>query len=173
MRRLLFLALTLALFASQSGTAVGFMLNIYTDKAEWESAVEGQFLTEDFNDLLLNSGISYVASESGNINVNFGYYHDVLMSASANEPITIWTFSPRITAYGGTWTLGGPGGTGNSLLVYMDNLDQPVGAISNNYAGDFWGFISDTPFTSVFLLGGEGSNQQIYQLDDMVYCPVE
>jgi hypothetical protein len=87
--------------------------------------------------------------------------------------MTIWTFSPQVIAYGGTWTLAGPGGSGNSLLVYIDDIDQPVGVISNNYDGDFWGFISDTPFTSVTLLGGTGSNQQSYKLDDMVYCPDE
>jgi hypothetical protein len=173
MRKLFFLGLSLALFVSFSGTAMGFTVTIYTDKTEWEEDLAGPYLTEDFNDLLLNSGVSYVSSESGHINVNFGYYQDVLMSGSENEPMTIWTFTPQIIAYGGTWTLGGPGGSGNSLLIYIDDFDQPVGIISNNYDGDFWGFISDTPFTSVSILGGNVSNQQSYKLDDMVYCPDE
>jgi hypothetical protein len=44
-----------------------------------------------------------------------------------------------------------------------------VGFVSNSYNGEFWGFISDTPFTSVRLVGGTGTNQQNYRLDDMVY----
>ena len=47
-----------------------------------------------------------------------------------------------------------------------------IGAISNSYGGEFWGFTSDTPFTSVKLVGGSGSNQQNYSLDNMVYSPV-
>jgi hypothetical protein len=169
MRKVLILALTLVLSMSLAGAAIGATVTIYTDKTEWVNALKWQFLTEDFTDELLNFGLSYVSSESGNINTKFGYYHDVLMSASKNQPMTTWTFTPKITAYGGTWTLGGPGGSGNSLLVYMDDLDHPAGIISSNYNGDFWGFISDTPFTSVLLLGGSGRNQQTYKLDDMVY----
>jgi hypothetical protein len=123
--------------------------------------------------LFFAEALSFVSSESGHINVKFGYYQDVLMSASENEPMTVWTFDSPIIAYGKSWTLAGPGGSGNSLLIYIDDIDQPVGIISNNYDEDFWGIISDTPFTSVTLLGGTGSNQQSYKLDDMVYCPDE
>jgi hypothetical protein len=144
---------------------------VYTDKAAWDSAVGGQFLTEDFNDAVLNDGVSFVSSESGNINPALGIYQDVLASASQNEPMTVWSFTPAITAYGGSWTLGGPGGSGNSLLVYLDGTTF-VGSIPNSFNGGFWGFVSDAPFTSVKLIGGSGTNQQNYKLDDMVYAPV-
>ncbi len=145
---------------------------VFTDKAQWESAVGGQFLTEDFNDLQLNDGVSFVSSESGHINPAEDCYQDVLASQSQNEPMTTWSFVPEITAYGGNWTLGGPGGSGNSLQVYIADLDSYVGSISNDYGGEFWGFVSDVPFVSVRLIGGSGSNQQNYRLDDMVYAPV-
>ncbi|MFZ2088920.1 MAG: hypothetical protein WAU47_10115, partial [Desulfobaccales bacterium] len=67
---------------------------------------------------------------------------------------------------------GGPGGSGNSLLVSINDFSYDVGAISNSFDGEFWGFISDTPFTSVKLIGGSGTNQQNYQLDNMVYSQV-
>ena len=172
MRRLFFMGLTLVLFMSLSGMAMGFTVTIYTDKTAWENALAGQVVTEDFSDDILNDGIS-LYTESGNINEMFGYYHDVLNSDSAKGPITIWDFTPQINAYGGTWTLGGPGGGGNYLLIYIDDIEEPVGVVTNGYNGDFWGFISDTPFTSVTLLGGSGNNQQNYKLDDMVYCPEE
>ncbi len=144
---------------------------IYTDKTAWESALDGQFLTEDFADgQLNNSGVSYVSTSSGHINPTHENYQDVLASRSASEPMTTWSFSPEITAYGGDWTLGGPGGSGNSLLVYVDG--DYVGFISNSYGGEFWGFISDTPFSSVELIGGSGTNQQHYSLDNMVFAPV-
>ncbi len=67
---------------------------------------------------------------------------------------------------------GGPGGSGNSLHVYENDINYYVGYISNNYNGGFWGFVTDTAFTSVKLIGGTGTNQQNYKLDNMVYSPV-
>ncbi|TWU40946.1 hypothetical protein [Novipirellula artificiosorum] len=58
--------------------------------------------------------------------------------------MTVWSFTSSITAYGGDFTLGGPGGSGNSLLVYIDDSPTVTGSISNSYNGGFWGFISDT-----------------------------
>lgn len=168
------LGLTIAAFMSWAATVsaatVSVSTTIYTDKTAWENALGGQFLTEDFSDEQLNTGVSFVSTESGHINPALGYYQDVLASTSQNEPTTTWSFAPGITGYGGNWTLGGPGGSGNSLLVYLNNFY--VGAISNSYGGEFWGFTSDAPFTSVRLIGGGGSNQQNYKLDDMVYSPV-
>ena len=56
-------------------------------------------------------------------------------------------------------------------MVYTADSDVYVGAISNSYGGGFWGFTSDTPLTAVKLVGGGGSRQQNYSLDDMVYSP--
>jgi hypothetical protein len=153
---------------------------IYTDKTEWENALNGQFLTEDFTDLELNTGVSFVATApSGHINPVTttpsgpvgGYYTDVMANNNPNDPSTTWSFTPEITAYGGDWTLGGPGGSGNSLNVYIGDSTF-VGRIPSSYMGGFWGFISDSPFASVKLQGATGSNQQNYQLDNMVYSPV-
>ncbi len=147
-------------------------ITIYTDKSQWQAAVGGAFLTESFADSQLNAGVSFVSSESGHVNPAQELYQDVLASQSQNEPMTIWSFTPQIVAYGGNWTLGGPGGSGNSLLVYVADWPLYVGAISNSYGGEFWGFVSDTPFTSVKLVGGSGIHQQNYSLDDMVYAPI-
>jgi hypothetical protein len=116
--------------------------------------------------------VSFISNESGHINPAHEYYQDVLASQSQNEPMTTWSFTPLITAYGGNWVLGGPGGSGNSLLVSIPDLSLSVGAISNSFNGEFWGFTSDTPFASVKLVGGSGTNQQNYSLDDMVYSHV-
>ena len=143
----------------------------YADKEEWANSLSSLFLTEGFTDDDLNFGVEFTSSESGHVNPALGYYQDVLASESQNEPMTTWTFGRDITAYGGNWTLGGPGGSGNSLLVYIDGQPTSVGYISNSYNGGFWGFISDTPVTSVTLVGGSGLHQQNYRLDDMVYSP--
>lgn len=152
-------------------TAAGAATTVYTDQAIWAAALAGPFQSEDFSDSLLNDGVSFVSSESGHINPALGYYQDVLASQSQNEPTTTWQFTPDIRAFGGYWTLGGPGGSGSSLQVYVEDATY-VGSISNSYGGAFWGFVSDSPLTSVKLIGGSGAQQQNYQLDEMVYAPV-
>ncbi len=174
MRRVVMLGLALVMFLSLAAAAEALTVTVYTDKTAWENAVGGTILTEDFNDATLNVGVSFSSTESGHINTapGHGYYQDVLNSTSQNYPQTVWSFTPRITAYGGNWDLGGPGGGGNSLNVYIYDILFKVGYISNSYQGGFWGFISDTPFTSVQLIGGGGDHQQNYTLDNMVYSPV-
>jgi len=171
MRRTVLLGAILLTIAYGAITVTSATITIYTDKMEWQNALDGDYLTEDFADTLLNDGVSYVSTESGHINPMLECYQDVLASQSQNEPMTTWTFVPRTAAYGGDWTLGGPGGSGNSLLVYIADDSLYVGSIPNSFNGEFWGFISDTPFSSVSLVGGPGTNQQHYCLDNMVYSP--
>lgn len=170
MRRVVMLGLALVMFLSLAAAAEAFQ--IFTVKSAWEAAVDGQFSKEEFTDANLNDGVSFTSTASGHINTALGYYQDVLTSTNANEPMTTWSFTPQITGYGGDWTLAGGGGSGNSLWVYVDNLTNPVGFIPSSYNGGFWGFISPTPFSKVLLKGGTGTNQQIYQLDNMVYSQV-
>ncbi len=172
MRKLAMFGVLLAMAMSWAATVNAAVITVYRDKTQWENALSGPFLTEDFSDSQLNAGVSFVPTESGHINPALGYYQDVLASESQNEPMTTWSFAPEIYGYGGNWTLGGPGGSGNSLLVYLADSPVDVGAISNSYDGGFWGFTSDTSFTSVKLVGGSGIHQQNYRLDDMVYSHI-
>jgi hypothetical protein len=164
-------ALLVLIYWSSATSVAGAATTVYTDRAAWVDALGRQFLTEDFADAQLNDGVSFVSSESGRINPAQQYYQDVLASTSQNEPMTVWSFTPAITAFGANFTLGGPGGSGNSLLVYSDDTTF-VGAIPSSYAGGFWGFISDASLGSVKLIGGSGTNQQTYNMDNMVYAPV-
>ncbi|MFZ2086974.1 MAG: hypothetical protein WAU47_00235, partial [Desulfobaccales bacterium] len=153
-------------------------LTVFTDKAAWASAHGKEVMVEDFNDKKLNDGLSYIGSESAKI-AN-GYFHDSLKSTSQNAPGTTWYFDPakiggNFIAYGGDWDLGGPGGSGNSLKVYMNDLENPdvytyIGSLLSGVEGfQFWGFISEAKFTSVRLIGGLGDNQQTYKLDNMSF----
>jgi len=47
-----------------------------------------------------------------------------------------------------------------------------AGEIANTYDGGFWGFVSDTYFSSIVLEGGtQGGIQETFTLDNMVYAP--
>jgi hypothetical protein len=180
MKRLLVLSLAMAMVLAWVAVASALTVTIYRDKAAWIDARGGQYQTEDFNDRKLNPGLNYIGSESAK--VSNGYFHDSLKSTSANAPMTTWYFDTAITgnliAFGGDWDLGGPGGSGNSLKVYVNSLDNQdvytyIGYLSSGMEGfAFWGFIldpADPRFSSVRLVGGLGDNQQAYKLDNMVY----
>lgn len=169
MRTMALLAVVLLAGAGGPDSAAAATITIYTDRNEWQNALGGRGYVEDFTDSVLSDGVSYVSTESGHINPTLECYQDVLASQSQNEPMTTWTFASAISGYGGSWTLGGPGGSGNSLLVTIADASLYVGFIPNSYGGDFWGFVSDTPFSSVRVVGGSGTNQQHYCLDDMVF----
>ena len=169
MRKVVLLAAVMVAITRWAAIGSAATITVYTDKVAWQDALGAPCLTEDFADTLLNVGVSYISTESGHINPEQECYQDVLASQSQNEPMTVWTFVPPIAAYGGDWTLGGPGGSGNSLLVYIADDSLYVGTIPNSFDGEFWGFISDTAFSSVRVVGGSGTNQQHYCLDDMVY----
>jgi len=158
-------ALAMQLFLAASG--YGVTMTIFTDKAAWSQAAGGQFATETFADNVLHDpGLTYT-TVMGSIALE--RWRDVLNVTSSHPAMTTWQFNPSVTAYGGTWTLGGPGGSGNSLVVSLPEYGLTVGRITSSYYGDFWGFVTDTPFSQVRLQGGTGSNQRMYFLDDMVY----
>lgn len=167
MRKFAVLGLMLALPVLMATTAGALQVDIITDKTLWSAAIAGSYETETFDDAVLNPGVSFTSEPTGNI--SNGFYHDVLKSTSAQHPVTTWMFTPQITAFGGYWDLGGGGGSGNSLIVSINDFPYTVGVISSSFNGNFWGFIADTSFTSVTLQGGSGSQQQQYKLDNMVY----
>ncbi len=133
MRNVVLLAAAMVAITCLAAIGSAATITVYTDETEWQNALGGQYLTEDFADTLLNAGVSYVSTESGHINPEQECYQDVLASQSQNEPMTEWTFEPRTAAFGGDWTLGGPGGSGNSLHVYIAGDSLYVGAISNSF----------------------------------------
>jgi hypothetical protein len=168
MKKIAVLLLMLMLPLIYVAGASGFNITVYTDKAAWAHAVAGQYITETFtNNMLHDPGLTYT-TVMGSIALE--RYRDVLNITSQHPAQTIWKFENMINAYGGDWTLGGPGGTGNSLVVTLEESGITAGRITSNYYNDFWGFVSDTPFSQIKLTGGTGSNQRSYSLDNMVYA---
>jgi hypothetical protein len=75
-----------------------------------------------------------------------------------------------LTGFGGNWDTAGPGGPGTNIKVEYYGSWVTVGEIPRTYNGEFWGFVSDIPFTSIRLSCGShpAGIAETYELDDMV-----
>jgi hypothetical protein len=147
------------LFLIPTSAALGITSTgkVYTDKTAWARAVSS-YLTEDFNDSTLNSGVS-VATYDGYIDSR-GYWYD---HSDPYGDRTDWYFSKPIKAWGGTWN---GNLSGLEVYVYTGSIWQYVGLVGPG----FWGFVSSTPFTAVSLRPMPGATTGSgFTLDDMVY----
>jgi hypothetical protein len=161
-------------------------ITVYHDKAEWEAALavcddgDSSYFIEDFEDGIVGPGMT-VDTVNGVIKDNSGnsVWWDRVIDYDDYQDYadTAWIFPGGITAFGGNWdlTVNGPG---TEILVCTDVICNSVGVIPNTLAGEFWGFVSDDPahpFTEVILVP-DGSGQETYELDDLVYqfaCPID
>jgi hypothetical protein len=160
-------ALVLVMVLIPTGIAAAATTVYADDQAGWEAAA-GSWATEDFNDATLNPEIS-VESDKGWIDVG-GYWFD--RPEYGTDDQTTWTFSEPISAWGGTWYVGSgwTGGPGSHLEVLLGDTWETIGVIPNYYDDQFWGFVSDAPFTQVRLTAyNDDGWRESYALDDMVY----
>lgn len=158
------LVIVFAMVALVAGSAVA--ATVYTNRSNWEAAV-GAYQEEDFDDLVLDPGIS-VVSDMGYITAG-GLWWDRLIP-TPNPTTTTWTFSQPIYGFGGNWDLAGPGGPGTKIEMYRNGTY--VGTISNAMAGGFWGF-TNGPFDTILLTSNPlpGYKWETYEMDNMVYAP--
>ena len=148
-------------------------ISIFTDRSNWEAAVFNTYWEEKFDDATLDPLIlSFIPSSSG-YGVSGGAWNDMI---DDSQGPSIITFAGHMRAFGGDWDLS-PGGPGTGIDVSMDGTTY-VGEIVNTYSGGFWGFVSDTSFTSIHLTEGSGGQPPIipgyvetYKLDNMVFIP--
>jgi hypothetical protein len=177
MKKLIAIVLAVTMLASISGVAMANpTTTVYADdQAGWEAAA-GMWETEDFTDAILNPGVS-VTSGMGYVDVVNGLWWDRLTCPDYGLTTTTWTFADPIYAFGGTWNPGVPGDPGAAIAVSMDGASWVyVGEIPETYINQFWGFVSDVPFTQVLLGPGSECNGawcETYEMDNMVYSVQE
>jgi hypothetical protein len=152
--------------------------NVYdNDQTGWEAAV-GSWITEDFEDGIVGPGVS-VVSDNGSIYTQLSgndLWYDWLYYDEGPTSTTTWTFDVPIHAFGGMWDLGSQGGDpdcgspGSNIEVLINGSWVSIGVIDREKIDEFWGFVSDVPFTQIRLQGysDEGWVER-YTLDDMVY----
>ena len=141
------------------------------DRPGWESALVCDYEEEFFTDATLNPGVS-VVSGNGYVETSTGVWWDRLVCPDDGLTTTTWHFTTPLEGFGGNWNTGDPGGPGSGIAVDIDGSWVSVGEIPATYTGQFWGFTSTTPFSSVRLSPGSACNGmwcETYELDNMVY----
>ncbi len=159
------------------------VLTFYNNRAAWEAAVGGSFVEQNFNSF--TSGVSYEAApvDVGDFTVSvsgstFGFIwhnigpvsnlNDVNGSPQINAAVgaiggTSLSFDYPIYAFGADWQ-----GISDSRTTSF-NVNETLLAIPN-LNGGFFGFTSDTAFSSalLFLSSGEPDG---FGIDNAVYSP--
>jgi len=160
------------LFVAGSANAA---ITIYTDRSNWEAAVFNTYWEEKFDDAMLDPMISSFTPSTPSGGVIGGVWWDQINDDIG--PSTL-TFAIPMNAFGGDWNLKVPTGPGTGISVYIDSTSTHVGDIPNTLGGDdgsgeFWGFYSDTSFTSVILTEGSQTTGVVetFTLDNMVFAP--
>ncbi len=164
-------ALAAILLTGAAGPASAVVFTEFNSFAGWVAAVGPSSQLENFSDATLLPGVSFALTGSGHTGagISSGVFNDRLVPGST----TTWTFAVPIYGFGGRWDLR-PGGPGLGIDVFANGLSVFAGpSIDENFAGQFWGFTSDTPFTMVRLqTDGQGGSAETYNLDNMVFAPV-
>jgi len=158
-------------------------LTVYTDKTDWENALSGAIvITEDFEDQTMANGLTsyttfdgtFVTFQSNNlVSPPLPTFNDTQVFEELADGLgtTEWSFSSPFIAFGGNWDLFTPAGPGTGLAISIDGIIQSQIVIPNTYAGEFWGFIADSPFSKVELLKPSAiSGSELYHLDNMVFA---
>lgn len=150
---------------------------VYTSKSSWISNVGGVYQTEDFNDMTLNPGISFVAPYGGITPPVFSDW------VSRGEGYTFFHFATPMKGVGANWDLT-PFNSGQGVqirLYYTTEDDEDLRfELPNDADGDFFGVVSDIPIGAIRItggtqpyVGGENSDyaEERYTADDLVYSP--
>jgi hypothetical protein len=145
-------------------------VTVYADDKPGWAAAAGPYLTETFaGGVINNPGIS-VVSTAGYL--SDGFFNDRVVHGGA---YTQWTFASPITAWGANFDLT-PGGPGQGIEFVLMGLTGggtyavPV-EVPNSYSGQFFGFVSNTPFTTVWYDGGtQPGVAETHNISNMVYA---
>ena len=164
--------LSLAAVAFASVPAHAVIINTFDGSAGQQ---RGDFLAalppnisvvnEDLNDNVWNGAtISFVGSGHTGPGVAGGKFSDRITTTNS----TVITYARPILAFGADWSMSDANNTSLGLIINTDSGPVPV-EVPNSHAFDFFGFISDTPFTQIVLTGGtQGGPVDEYMVDDIV-----
>ena len=167
MKKLLIMLLV-TLFAGTTNAAI---IDIYDGvgagdlRSDWEIAV-GSFNEEDFSGGLSDFSITTTGSHSV-----FNMVGDLSDRLTSNNS-TIITFNSDVTSFGANWDLS-PRGQGLGIQIDVNGILLAL-EIPRNFTGEFFGFTSDTAFSSIILTSGtQAGIAETYNADNFVYSVPE
>ena len=99
---------------------------------------------ENFEDPILAPGFSI--TEVGGAGTIAGLVYQNIVDAGRYQ---IYNYAPGMYAFGAFLDLAGPGGPGSSIDMYINDTNTFVMNVPNTAAGEFFGFLSSTPFFGV------------------------
>jgi hypothetical protein len=167
-------AVTLFATASQAATTS------YFDEASFVAAA-GPTVLEDFEDTTLATRLS-IASDLGNLGaIGFGvvdhHFHDEVTPSFELQDVvtppfqTTYSFAGGSTAFGGFWDESPLGfGTGLQFNInFMGGGSLLLSQQLDGFSGQFFGFVSDTRFSSVTVISGTTADAsgETYNVDNV------
>lgn len=120
----------------------------YTDRAAFEAATQ-PLTVEDFANGAFAPGLSVTTSDGRRLG-GAGVWRDRPTPAGAT---TTWSFATAVTAFGADFDLS-PAGSGTGLRFTLDGT-QELATQLWEIAPSFFGFITDSPFSSVRISSGD------------------
>ncbi len=162
-------------FATTALPDRAYAVSIFLDKSAWQDALGGMPFTTDLfsrNDRELND-FDFI-SESGAGQIINGKYSDIV----DNSPRLSTTFTLKeplpLKAFGGNWDLSPAGpGVGIDLVLANGTTESVSPAIDNSFTGEFFGVVSENPFSKIILTGGnQPGRMETFTLENVVYSRV-
>ena len=146
-------------------------ITVYTNFAEWELAVGGSFMTENFSSPT-PTGFTIV-QEGGTPDFTSGISDGVYKDRTVNDTTyTNYNFNSMINAFGAYWDLA-PEGAGQGLQLYVGG--QMVSSeIPNDYNNSFFGIVSTNAFNQISVHSGAErvDPSETYTVDNVVFGTV-
>ena len=134
-------------------------------------ATQGKnIVVENFEDETLIPGFN-ITEIGGAGSIAFGVYQNTV---DAEIPrYQVFSYGSAMWGFGSWFDLAGPGGPESQIDLFIDDNNQFVMTIPNTAAGEFYGFITDAPFTGVLFQAGTGTGaMESYALVDSAVCAV-
>lgn len=172
----LVLAIASAAWSVPSDSAV---INVFSSRSAWAAAA-GSTVTEDFTDTTLVPGFSVNPAGGGSIsggrlNSSLAVFGLCVNGGVGCPTTTQFGFVPATTAFGADWDLT-PGGAGSGIffdVTLTGGTHQTVTGFVNPTGGiftGFYGFVSDTAFTSISLGSGFTGNGELFDADNASFA---
>ena len=127
-------------------------------------------LSENFEDATLATGLSITEVGGAGV-IGLGVYQN---RVDISKPrYQIFNYSTKMYGFGGWFDLAGPGGPGSEIDVYINDSNEFVMTIPRTATGEFYGFVSDVPFTGVLLKDHNDplGLQESYAIIDLAILP--